>query len=249
MKPLIGLTSYYVEAAEMGRNHIRGSYDQDYLMTSVDYANSVERAGGLPVVLPSTENHEAICDYVQRLDGLLLTGGEDIYPSYYGQPIKRGLGWCAPKRDRFEWLLLEEAIKQDKPILGICRGMQLINVFYGGTLFQDLNQMDFTTIEHSCSNIPRYVGCHDVEIYVNTHLYNMLQKGRLVVNSKHHQSVDALGEGLVISAKSLDGVIEGIEDPTKNFLVAVQWHPEMMSEKEVIQRTIFDGFVKKCRKR
>jgi putative glutamine amidotransferase len=248
MKPLIGITAYFVEASERSKNRVRGTYDQDFIMSSIDYAASIERAGGVPMIIPCTGNEKIIREYVQRLDGLLFSGGEDIHPKYYGQAIKRGMGRCVPVRDAFEMRLLEIALEYDKPILGICRGLQLINIAYGGTVFQDLNQMDFTSIEHSCVDLPKYTPCHDVEIYVNTHLYNMVQTPHLPVNTKHHQSIDGLGEGLIISAKAIDGVIEGIEDPNKRFLVGVQWHPEMMSEKDDIQGMIFDGFVKQCRR-
>lgn len=247
MKPLIGLTSYYVEASEMGTNRPRGNYDQDMIIVSADYARCIELAGGIPVILPCTQDKGIIKEYVSRVDGLLFCGGEDVQPIYYGQATKKGLGASSPLRDSFEWLLLEEGLAQDKSILGICRGLQLINIFYGGTLFQDLGQMDFTSIEHSILNAPKYTKCHEVEIYVNTHLYDMIQQGKIYVNTKHHQSIDALGERLIVSSKALDGVIEGIEDPNRKFMMAVQWHPEMMAEKEEIQRTIFNGFVKHCK--
>jgi len=248
MKPLIGLTSYYVEAAEFEKNRPRGAYDQDYVMTSADYVKSLEMAGGIPIVLPSTSDASTIKSYVSRVDGLLFAGGEDIHPKYYGQSVEKGMGRISPLRDSFEWALLEEAIAQDKPIFGICRGLQLINAFYGGTLFQDLNKMDFTSIEHSYVHGPKYSPCHVVEVYVGTHLYDMVQQAKIGVNTKHHQSIDVLGDGLIVTSKAMDGVIEGIEDPSKRFLMAVQWHPEMMAENEPLQRKIFDGFVRHCKK-
>lgn len=248
MKPLIGLTSYFVEATELGQNRARGCCDQDMIIATSDYARSIELSGGIPMILPCTQEVESIKDYVSRVDGILFSGGEDIQPSYYGQAHKKGLGACVPLRDSFEWLLLKEALKQNKPILGICRGLQLINAYYGGTMFQDLNQLNFTTIEHSCLNLPKYSVCHEVEIYVDTHLYNMIQEGKIGVNTKHHQSIDTLGQGLIVSAKAMDGVIEGIEDPAREFLVAVQWHPEMMAEKDSVQLNIFSSFVRYCKK-
>jgi len=217
------------------------------MMASHDYTKSIERAGGIPMILPPTLEDQVIKDYVGRVDGLLFTGGEDILPSYYGQAMKRGIGGCSTNRDAFEWKLMKEAVAQGKGILGICRGLQLLNVFYGGSLFQDLNQLNFTTTEHSCITLPRYTPTHEVEIYVNTHLHDMVQCGRMQVNSKHHQSVDRLGEGLVVSSKALDGVIEGIEDPSKAFVMGIQWHPEMMAEREPLQASIFEGFVKHCK--
>jgi putative glutamine amidotransferase len=247
MKPLIGLTSYYVESAELGSNRPRGSQGQDLMIATADYSKSVERAGGIPMILPCTHDPSMIKAYVARVDGLIFCGGEDIVPTYYNQPYKRGIGVTSPIRDAFEWALLEEAIQQKKPIFGICRGLQLINIYYGGTVFQDLNQMDFTAIEHSCTELPRYVACHETEVYVNTQLYDILQQGKIMVNTKHHQSIDVLGKGLIVSAKAMDGVIEGIEDPEKPFLLAVQWHPEMMSEVDDLQQSIFNGFIKKCK--
>lgn len=248
MKPLIGLTSYFVEASEIGKNRSRGSYDQDMIMATNDYAKSIERAGGIPVILPCTQDEQMIKDYVSRVDALLFCGGEDIHPIYFNQPMKKGLGMISPLRDAFEWMLLKEGLFQNKPILGICRGLQLINVFYGGTLIQDLDQMDITTIDHNRAHVPKYLACHEVEIYVNTHLYDMVQKGKIQVNSRHHQSIDVLGENLVVSSKALDGIIEGIEDPDRAFMMAVQWHPEMMSENDPIQRAIFNGFIRHCKK-
>lgn len=248
MKPLIGITSYFVEAVELKTNRPRGGYDQDLIVATADYSKGIEMAGGIPVILPYTQDKSSIRAYIEKIDGLLLSGGEDVHPSYFNQMIQKGLGHCAPHRDAFEWSLLEEALVQNKPILGICRGLQLINIYYGGTLFQDLNKMSFTDIEHNCMMVPKYVPCHEVEIYVDTRLFTMVQEGKINVNSRHHQSIDVLGQGLVVSSKSMDGVIEGIEDPNRPFLVAVQWHPEMMAQTDTLQSSIFNGFVRYCKK-
>ncbi|MTI68414.1 MAG: gamma-glutamyl-gamma-aminobutyrate hydrolase family protein [Firmicutes bacterium] len=245
MKPLIGITTYFISNSEMYKSKIRGLSDQDILMSSMDYYNSVENSGGIPIAIPIITK-ENIKELVNKLDGIIFSGGVDINPLKYDNNINNGIGKIIPKRDDFEFLLLKEMFKSKKPILGICRGLQLINVFFKGTLHQDISLK--TNIKHSYLKAPKYLPCHRVCIDVNTKLYDIFKSKKIYVNSFHHQTVKDLGENLLKTAWSDDGFIEAIEHKNYPFLLAVQWHPEMMAIKDSKQLNIFKVFINAIKK-
>ena len=154
-------------------------------------------------------------------DGLILSGGVDINPKLYSNKIHKSVKRVEPKRDSMELKLLELATKRDIPILGICRGMQLINIFFGGTLIQDINDLKLP-YPHSNTIFP----IKRVRLVKNTKLQRILKKSTLYVNSIHHQAVDRVGKSLKINAFDRNNIIEGIENSSKKFLIGVQWHPE-----------------------
>ena len=214
-----------------------------------DYVRSVERARGIPVALvpggprltsgnssasgtsgtPGASGASALSAFsalVDRLDGLVVTGGVDVAPALYGQSPHPTVLGVSDERDGFELLLLREAIRRDLPLLGICRGMQVLNVALGGTLIQDIPSAIGSKVAHDDPARERDQLAHDVEVDDGSRLARLLGSGQLAVNSFHHQAVDRLGEGLVATAYAPDGIVEGVEIPSARHVVAVQWHPE-----------------------
>jgi putative glutamine amidotransferase len=189
------------------------------------YLRSVEAAGGVPVSLAAAPSAEA-ATLLDGIQALLLTGGSDVDPALYGQAPHPRLGPVLRDRDDFELALVREALDRDLPILGICRGHQVLNVATGGTLFQDIPS-DLSGGEEHDSEKERWHRSHDVRILPGTRLRELLGEDRIAVNSFHHQAVRDLGRGLRVSAVSGEnGVVEGIEAEASRFVLGVQWHPE-----------------------
>ena len=196
-----------------------------------NYSESVEIAGGVAIFLPN--NVKAINQYLNFIDGLLVTGGDfDIDPQIYGQERKPTLKIKNTRTD-FEFKITKKAIKRKLPVLGICGGQQLINVVLGGTLFQHIPDIIDSNINHEQPN-PRNEASHFIHIKKNTTLFNYVKSTKMFVNSAHHQAVDKLGKNLIISAVSEDGIIEAIETKTSNYCLGVQWHPEFLIDNKDI---------------
>jgi putative glutamine amidotransferase len=210
-------------------------WDQPAMLLPRNYLDAVQRAGGLALMLPvdpllSENPGEAL----EKIDGLILAGGADIDPSYYGEPAHAHTVGTVPERDAFEIALVRGAIERDLPVLGICRGMQLINVALGGTLHQHLPEL----LEHSEHR--RVLGsfegaAHDVNLCAGSLAARVIGERTHTSKSHHHQGVDRLGEGLVVSGISaIDSLTEAIELPGRRFVLGVQWHPEADRESPVI---------------
>jgi putative glutamine amidotransferase len=208
-----------------------------------DYMRSIEQAGGVPLVLaPSgAALHSSL---VERLDGLVLTGGMDIDPACYGETPHETVSRVSKERDEFEFLLTLGALRRNLPILGLCRGLQVLNVVLGGSLIQDIPSMVGPDVSHNDPERPRHVVAHEVVVHPGTRLYAILQKEQIEVNSFHHQCVNRPGEGLVLSASAADGVVEGIELPSALFVLGVQWHPEAFWKYGAAFAPLFRAFVK-----
>lgn len=206
-----------------------------------EYMDCIRESGGIPVIFPLTANEDDLCRLIEMCDGFLLTGGHDVSPKIYGEKPMCGLISCCEERDKTESVILENAIKNDKPLLGICRGIQFINAKLGGTLYQDIPSQYPTKIEHH-QHAPYDIPCHGVEIAKNTPLYNCLKAENILVNSYHHQAVKQPAPALEIMARSSDGLAEALYMPNRRFLWAVQWHPEFLYKKDVYSRKIFDAF-------
>ncbi len=191
------------------------------------YIDRIIAVGGIPFILPSSTSTEVIRDYAAICDGFILAGGGDMDPVFWGEEPRPGLGEIDPLRDQFELKLSEQILKKDIPALGICRGIQVLNVAAGGSVVQDLGQ---TGICHMQS-APKSHPFHDIFIEKDTRLFNILGQERVRVNSFHHQAVKQLGKGLIPSGTSGDGVIEAIESVQHRFLLGVQWHPECMTDR------------------
>lgn len=206
------------------------------------YMKGIEKAGGIPVMLPLTLDEMIIEQLVQAMDAFLFTGGQDVSPSIYGETALPECGAPCGLRDRMEGMLLNAVLKLDKPILGICRGIQFLNAALGGTLYQDLPTQHTSRVEHHQSP-PYDIPVHFVRICQNTPLHTLLQIDELCVNSYHHQAVRELSPKLKAMAVSEDGLTEAVYMPDKKFVWAVQWHPEFSFEKDDASRRIFEVFV------
>ena len=214
-----------------------------------DYIACVEQIGARPRVLEVTESPRKL---LAEIDGLLLTGGGDVDPVFYGEERHPLTEDAEPGRDEFEIDLARRAISDDLPTLAICRGAQVLNVAAGGTLVQDIPSTVQSNLAHSVKE-PKNVECHDIKIETGSKLAQAL--GSRVdaacscrVNSRHHQSVGRPGNGLVVSATSADGVIEAVEAPSHRFCIGVQWHPENFWQTGEF-RPLFEQFVEAARER
>ncbi len=207
------------------------------------YVQSLARAGAqtkwIDLSDPKTAAREAA-----KCDGLLLPGGADIEPTVYGQARTEKCGKANSVRDAAEPVILEAFLETGKPIFGICRGIQLLNVYFGGTLHQDIKETQ--KYKHS-DFLARARSTHPVQIESDSKLYAILGESEISVNSIHHQAVAQVGEGLRVTAVSADGFTEGLELSAHRFCIAVQWHPEHMSQKSAQQRLLFDAFATACR--
>ena len=221
-KPVIGISPNY-------------SYHTKEYSLHEDYVLAIEKAGGTPVALFP---HQELPDF---LDGLLLTGGGDIDPLLFGEEPLHQSGEINPLRDAYEMRICQEALEKDLPMLGICRGMQVMNIVTGGKIYQDIGVQAGTTLKH-IQQAPRSYGTHSIFVEDHTLLTNLWENKRTIVNTLHHQSCSKLGEGFVASARSADGLIEAIEHENCSFAVGVQLHPEAMKTEEM--GLLFTAFLK-----
>ena len=212
------------------------------------YVHSVLRAGGVPIVLPPLIGAARAADALEGLDGLLFTGGEDVDPAFYGQPPSPGLGTVDSERDRFELALFAHARRRAMPVLGICRGIQLVNVALGGTLWQDLPAERPGPVEHNPPT-PRDRRAHELRLLAGGRAAEALGVTECRANSFHHQGVRDLAPPLVASAWAADGLIEAVESPAgEPWLLAVQWHPEEMhADAAAPERGLFAALVTRAR--
>ena len=208
-----------------------------------DYLDGIKAAGGLPIILPIEMTEEDADQIVATCDGFLFTGGQDVAPELYGTKDTTGTVVSSPERDKLETLLLKKALQADKPILGICRGFQFLNVFLGGTLWQDLPSQHPSDIVHRQGK-PYATPTHQVTL--SGDLRTLLCKETLEVNTLHHQAVKDLGSDLIPMAVAPDGLIEAAQMTSKRFVWAVQWHPEYMFKTDADSLAIFSWFIEHC---
>ncbi|MFQ5899245.1 MAG: gamma-glutamyl-gamma-aminobutyrate hydrolase family protein [Candidatus Methylomirabilia bacterium] len=239
--PLIGVTTSITVA--VGKNPERAYVNSAYL-------EAVQKAGGVPVPLPPQLEEHSLPELASRLDGLLLTGGGDMHPSTFGESRHPTTSEVSPARDQVELWLVRHFLESRRPILAACRGIQVLNVALGGSLYQDLASDPGTTIAHSQTE-PRNQPTHGVKAVPGSALSRVLGVEELEVNSMHHQAVKALGRGLLPVAFAPDGIVEGVEldDPDSNrFVLGVQWHPEELFSWDPAARRLFHGLVDASRK-
>lgn len=239
MKPVIGIT------CSMGQNIFSMTMEnRPQLQHRINdtYVKAVMEAGGIPVILPNLTDAAMIPALVDGLDGILLSGGGDVDPAVFGQRATGHLGTVTPRRDAFELELARYVLeKTDKPVLGICRGIQVMNVAMGGSLYIDLP--DTGRLCHSLDMYPRDSVTHEICILENTRMEKVMGSLNGRVNSFHHQAVDAVADGFLVSAWSVpDGVVEAMEIPGSRFAVGVQWHPEELTSRDEA-RKLFAAFV------
>ena len=232
-RPVIGLVPLYDDEKE------------SYWMLP-GYMTGLEEAGAIPVMMPLTENAEAIAQMTELFDGFLLTGGHDVDPALYGEAPIAECGAACTLRDRMEKKLLEQALQADKPVFGICRGIQFVNAHLGGTLYQDLPSQHPSEVEHHMTP-PYDRPVHEVSVAKDSLLYQILGKEILTVNSYHHQAIRDLAPGLEAMAWSGDGLTEAVRMPDKRFVMALQWHPEFSCQVNENSRKLFAAFVNACR--
>ena len=208
-----------------------------------DYMNSVTQAGGIPVMLPLTDRDEDLRKIAEGFDGFLFTGGPDLDPGLYGHEKMACCGGVCPGRDAMEMKLFRLAYERDKPILGICRGIQLMNVALGGTLYQDIPTQIPSELTHRVLEKPLARQVHEIQVSEELPFGDLPRT--LWVNSRHHQCVLDLAPGLKVRATAPDGVIEAVYMPGKRHVRAVQWHPENFENE--LSRVIFEDFVEAAR--
>lgn len=211
-----------------------------------EYLAALTAHGALPVVLPVTEDETLLRDYVQAMDGFLFTGGGDVDPSLFGQWQHPACGSITPQRDAHE-LALARLLLEDgrKPVLGICRGMQVLNVALGGELYQDIDtEVSAVHMAHRQKQPFPYVS-HSVDILPGTLLHRVIGQERLMVNSLHHQAISSPGAWRVC-ASAPDGIIEAAELAEHPFFLGVQWHPEQLQHKDAASRALFSAFAAAC---
>lgn len=209
------------------------------------YFDAVMAAGGLPVMLASTVDKDLIRSYLKNIDGLLLSGGIDIDPINYSKDNSEIPGNFNSERDIFEIEILKEASEKNLPILGICRGCQLINVASGGTLIQDIYEFDSNCYPHKPEQMRSHLA-HSIKLKDNSILSRTTDQKEIMVNSIHHQAVDQIGSDLNVTGISDDGIIESIENAKKEFLIGVQWHPEEIINETNSAFKLFKEFIKAC---
>ncbi len=207
-----------------------------------EYIASVLRAGGLPVMLPVTEDREALLQTLARCDGLLLTGGEDVEPARWGGSDPQGLADFSRERDDTEFCLTAEALRRDLPLLAVCRGVQVLNAFRGGSLWIDLPTEKPSAIAHRQA-APGPQPTHTVRVLPETPLRAVCGREELQVNSLHHQAIRTPGDGLRVMAEAPDGVVEAVWLPEARFVFGVQWHPELMAAADAASAGIFEALV------
>ncbi len=239
MRPVIGITaSSYTNPEGLVFNRMYNPI-----------ARAIDAAGGLPLYIPTGLHEDTLKEIYERIDGLLLPGGPDIDPSYFGEDPHPTITVDAP-RDALEVPLARWAVADDTPVFGICRGHQVFNVALGGSLIQDIPSQFETEQAHDQPNgLPRGYLAHDVQVDPHSLLASILGSTTAHVNSLHHQAVARMAPGVTGTATSPDGIVEAAEMPDKTFAVTVQWHPEDLWETDPAQKRLFEAFVEAARER
>jgi putative glutamine amidotransferase len=240
-RPIIGIPTQTLHAMD----GIPEALPESWVMNQ-RYSRVVASAGGLPVMIPLLDDEGTLRALYDRLDGLLLPGGLDLDPGTYGEPRRYDCGRVDPARDRVELQFARWAIDEGKPVFGLCRGLQIVNVALGGTLYQDIAAQFSGAIKHDYFPTAGYARdhlAHDVTVSSGSRLGTLIGSAPLRVNSMHHQAVKELAPGLLPTAVAPDGVVEAVELPDQPFVLGVQWHPESLVERDPRMRRLMAGFV------
>lgn len=241
MRPLIGITTsnYHIPGKSWGYN-----------IAPTGYIRAIAEAGGLPVLIPVAVDVDTLHEIYDSLDAVLLSGGVDIDPERYGAERHPATQKPDTGRDEAEMALVRWAVDDDHPLLGICRGNQVLNVALGGTLIQDIPSQVSSPLRHDIDSAqPGGHHAHEVEIDPNSRLADILGANKVPVNSMHHQAIDQVAPALQVTACAPDGIVEGLELPSKHFVLSVQWHPEEMVRVDDAMKPLFRAFVEAARER
>ncbi len=231
-KPIIGITP---------------NIEDGKLTLDSRYLDAIFLSGGVPIILPRSTKPDVIDKYLESCDGFVFSGGGDLDPAYYGEPPSDKLGRITEERDSYELELAKRVLETDKPVLGICRGTQVINVALGGTLYQDIPTEIDGAIDHrqTDTTVPY---THGISVLPGTPLYEIVGGSYAMVNTFHHQAVKVLGDGLEIMARAEDGVIEALYSPKRRFLYLIQWHPERMVRVDECTKRLLERFIEEAAK-
>ncbi|WLV24611.1 gamma-glutamyl-gamma-aminobutyrate hydrolase family protein [Aciduricibacillus chroicocephali] len=238
MRPIIGVSGN-IEIEQNGRfPGYKSAFAYD------DYIQAVEMAGGTACVVPVTTRMEVISSQAEHIDGLLLTGGVDINPLFYGEEPEQGLSTISPERDEFDITLFRTVMNLGKPVFAICRGIHVVNVALGGTLFQDLKSEPTTHVKHEQSSEPQAIS-HTVYFEESSYFHGLFGE-RALTNSFHHQAIRKLAGGIKAVGHAADGVIEAIQNDDRS-IVGVQWHPERLARNHFGMLRLFEDFVERTK--
>lgn len=234
-KPVIALTSSFEKKEETQR-----------VFLLCNYLDAIRHFGGIPLLIPTNASETEMEFLLEQCDGVLLTGGNDIDPVRYGEPIWNDSVEPAPERDETELRLLAMIEQRKLPLLCICRGFQLLNVYFGGTLYQDLPTQYESEVTHRMAP-PDHRTCHDCLLEADSPLQRRIGQAEIFVNSHHHQAIKDLAPGLAVMGRCSDGIIEAVHKPGEVFCWAVQWHPEKIWDIEPSSASVFEAFVEACK--
>lgn len=230
MKPIIGISSY--------EENNKGQYN-----LNTNYVDAVLDAGGIPVIIPIIRDEEDAERYLDTIDGIIFSGGIDISPlNYHENPLKE-INRMSSIRDNYEIMLFKKSYERKIPILGICRGCQLMNVSLGGKLYQDINSQVANSLGHSPRSMAGDEFFHSIKIEKDSNFYNIFGKEEIFVNSFHHQAIKELGKNLKAVSHADDGIIEAIEATDQRFMIGVQFHPEALQKKHKEFLGIFKALI------
>ncbi len=230
MKPIIGVTT-------VTHRYERGTITK----VSTNFANAISKGGAVPLHIPILKTKEQAREILSVIDALVISGGdESVHPMFYGQPYSKHHVCCYPERDEWEIMLVREAADMGVPMMGICRGMQLLNVAFGGNLINNLHNEIDEVNGHWGGNIDMAFAVHTLKLKTGSIMHDIFGKDTIMVNSFHNQVVKDLGEGFTPTAWAEDGLIEAFENPHHNYTVGVQWHPEAMIERHENMVLLFE---------
>lgn len=237
MYPIIGIPC---------RADVRVKTNRPMYYSNKSYVQAIEDAGGVPMLIPIMKESRSLAALLPHIDGLLLPGGIDIHPNNYQEDVHPTLRETDSRLDELELALVDWAMQQDIPTLGICRGLQMINVALGGTLYQDLATEYTESLHHANWNLPPSKIVHSVQIESGSLMEEVLGVQEVAVNSLHHQGIKVPGKGIVISGRSKDNVVELIEVPQQSFMIGVQCHPEELYIEQTVWNRLFKAFIDAC---